>query len=252
MTTIERPPAKSDLLGGPAKPTTTEPATAEGVGGLSGRLNWLRAGVLGAGDGIVSTAALVLGVAGATGDRTTIVIAGLVGALAGALSMASGEYVSVSTQRDSERAVLVNQRRALIRHPAAELRKLAAVYREQGIDEKLAAEVAEQLTGHDALAAHVTARYGIDPTRLTNPWHAAAASFVAFTLGALVPLLAVAFGTSVWLTVALVAVALGVTGAISARLGNAPALRATIRNIGGGLVAMAVTYGLGSLVGLAG
>lgn len=230
-----------------------EPAEpAERFQGLASRLNWLRAGVLGAGDGIVSTAALVLGVAGATGDRTTIIIAGLVGALAGALSMASGEYVSVSTQRDSERSLLTRQRSALIKNPAAELRKLAAAYRAQGIDTRLAGEVAQQLTDHDALGAHASVRYGIDPDELTNPWHAAGASFVAFTLGAVVPLAGVAIGAPVWVTVALVTLALAVTGTVSARLGNAPALRATLRNIGGGLVAMAVTYGLGALVGLLG
>lgn len=221
----------------------------EPAAGMSARLNWLRAGVLGANDGIVSTAALVLGVAGATSSHASILLAGLVGLLAGAMSMAAGECVSVSTQRDSERAVLSRQRRLLGTSPKAQLHALARAYTAKGIDRDVALLVAEQLTAHDAVAAHAEARHGIDPDDLTNPWHAACASFVAFAAGALVPLAGVLIGSSAWVTVALVAAALLATGALSARLGRAAVLPAVLRNVGGGLLAMAITFGLGSLVG---
>jgi VIT1/CCC1 family predicted Fe2+/Mn2+ transporter len=218
--------------------------------GLPARLNWLRAGVLGANDGIVSTAALVLGIAGATTDHGAILLAGLIGLLAGALSMAAGEYVSVSTQRDTERAVMARQRRLLRSSPDAQLATLAQAYRDKGIDQHLAFTVAEQLTAHDALRAHAEARHGIDPDELTNPWHAAAASFVSFTAGALVPLAGVLAGPGIWVTAGFVAAALAVTGTVSAHLGRAPIAPAVMRNVGGGLLAMAVTFGLGNLVGL--
>jgi VIT1/CCC1 family predicted Fe2+/Mn2+ transporter len=222
----------------------------QGAARLSGRLNWLRAGVLGANDGIVSTAALVLGVAGATASRGSILLAGLIGLLAGAMSMAAGEYVSVSTQRDSERAVLRRQRLLLARSPQRELAALAQVYIARGVDEQTAIQVAEQLSAHDALAAHAETRLGVDPGELTNPWHAAVASFLAFTVGALVPLAGVIIGPNAWVTVAFVAAALLATGAVSAQLGRAPLGPAVLRNVGGGLLAMAVTYGLGTLVGV--
>lgn len=240
MTILERKPG--------AQPGGEHSASSDS---LAGRLNWLRAGVLGANDGIVSTAALVLGVAGATTSRSAILIAGLVGLLAGAMSMAAGEYVSVSTQRDSERALLARQRQMLAAHPDAEVGALAAAYQAKGIDRQLALRVAEQLTAHDALAAHAEARFGIDADELTNPWHAAFASFIAFSVGALIPLAGFAVDTTIWTTVAVVVLALAGTGAASARLGSAPRPRAITRNVGGGLAAMAVTYALGSLVGLA-
>jgi VIT1/CCC1 family predicted Fe2+/Mn2+ transporter len=218
--------------------------------GLSSRLNWLRAGVLGANDGIVSTAALVLGVAGATASHGSILLAGLIGLLAGAMSMAAGEYVSVSTQRDSERAVLTRQRRLLSASPQGQLAALAKAYTAKGIDQSVAFQVAEQLTAHDALGAHAEARHGIDPDDLTNPWHAASASFVAFGVGAMVPLAGVLIGSTAWITVGLVTLALLVTGAVSAQLGRAPIAPAVLRNVGGGLLAMAITFGLGNLVGL--
>lgn len=228
------------------------PTSAEsGFGGFAGRLNWLRAGVLGANDGIVSTAALVIGVAGATASRTSILLAGIVGLLAGAMSMAVGEYVSVSTQRDSERAVLARQRDLLRTQPEGQLEELTSAFEVKGIDRATAATVARQLTTGDALAAHAQTRFGIDPDDLTNPWHAAVASFLAFSIGALIPIVGFAAGSRAWVTVVVVAGALALTGWVSARLGEAPLRRAILRNIGGGVVAMAVTYGLGSLVGLA-
>jgi VIT1/CCC1 family predicted Fe2+/Mn2+ transporter len=217
------------------------------------RLNWLRAGVLGANDGIVSTAGLVIGVAAATTNRTAILTAGLAGLAAGAMSMAAGEYVSVSTQRDTEQALLAKERRELEEMPEQELAELAALYEQRGLSPALAQQVAVELTAHDALAAHAEVELGIDPEELTNPWHAAWASMLAFTVGALLPLLAILLppaGGRIPLTAGAVVVALAVTGWVSARMGGAPLRPAIVRNVGGGALAMAVTYGIGSLVGL--
>jgi VIT1/CCC1 family predicted Fe2+/Mn2+ transporter len=216
------------------------------------RMNWLRAGVLGANDGIVSTASLVVGVAGATTDKTQILVAGLAGLFAGAMSMASGEYVSVSSQRDAERALLAKERQELKETPDEELEELAEIYENKGLDANTAEEVAKQLTEHDALAAHAEAELHIDPDELTNPWGAAIASFVAFTIGALLPLAAIALTpTSLRVPVTVVAavLTLALTGFISARLSGAGKRRAIVRNVAGGLVAMGVTYAIGSLVG---
>jgi VIT1/CCC1 family predicted Fe2+/Mn2+ transporter len=220
--------------------------------GIGARLNWLRAGVLGANDGIVSTAGIVIGVAAATVERSTIATAGIAGLAAGAMSMAAGEYVSVSTQRDTERALLAKEKRELREMPDEELEELAQIYQEKGLTPDLAAEVARQLTEHDALGAHAEAELGIDPNDLTNPWHAAWASMSAFTLGALLPLVAILLppaGARVWVTAVSVVVALAFTGWGRARLGQAPVRPAVLRNIAGGLVAMLVTYGIGALVG---
>jgi VIT1/CCC1 family predicted Fe2+/Mn2+ transporter len=216
------------------------------------RLNWLRAGVLGANDGSVSTAGRVIGVAAATTDRGAILTAGLAGLAAGAMSMAVGEYVSVSTQRDSEQALIAKEIRELEEMPEEELAELAQLYVAKGLSPDLAHRVAVELTEHDALGAHAEAELGIDPDNLTNPWHAAWASMLAFTVGALLPLLAIVLpGASarVPVTVVSVVLALAVTGWISARLGDASARKATVRVVTGGLVAMAVTYAIGSLVG---
>jgi vacuolar iron transporter family protein len=218
----------------------------------SGRLNWLRAGVLGANDGIVSTAGLVVGVAGATSDRTAILVAGVAGLFAGALSMAAGEYVSVSTQRDSEMALLAKERRELEEEPEEELAELTQLYMDKGLSEVLAREVAGELTKHDALAAHAEVELGIDPDELTNPWHAAWASMVAFTVGALLPLLTITLSPEtvrLWVTVLSVTLALALTGWASARFGYGPTGRAVLRNVLGGLLAMGVTYFIGALVG---
>ena len=221
-------------------------------GSVSSRLNWLRAAVLGANDGIVSTAGLVVGVAGATSDRHAILIAGVAGLCAGALSMGAGEYVSVSTQRDTEQALLAKERRELREEPEEELAELAFLYQQKGLSPDLAQRVAEELTEHDALAAHAEVELGIDPDDLTNPWHAAWASMLSFTVGALLPLLMILLvdaGIRVWVTIASVAVALGLTGWASARLGEADPRRAVLRNVGGGLLAMLVTYLIGQAVG---
>jgi VIT1/CCC1 family predicted Fe2+/Mn2+ transporter len=219
---------------------------------LAGRLNSLRAAVLGANDGILSVAGLVMGVAGATTDRHTIFVAGLAGLVAGALSMAAGEYVSVSSQRDAERALIEKETRELAETPEAELAELTELYRQKGLSVDTAAEVAAQLTAHDALRAHLDIELGIDPDELTNPWQAAAASMLAFTLGAALPLLTILLfppGVRVAVTVVSVALALAGTGWTSARIGGAHPVPAVRRNVVGGVLAMVVTYGLGSLVG---
>ncbi|WP_043264754.1 VIT family protein [Streptomyces sp. CT34] len=223
--------------------------------GLGGRLNWLRAAVLGANDGVVSTAGLVVGVAGATDARGTLLTAGLAGLLAGSMSMAAGEYVSVSTQRDSERAALALEKCELATEPQAELVELTELLEGKGLSRQLAQEVAEQLTEHDALRAHAEVELGIDPDDLTNPWQAAGASFLAFTAGALLPLLAIVLpgaGQRLWITVVAVLAALALCGWSSARLGAAPAGRAIGRNMAGGALAMGVTYAAGALLGAAG
>ncbi|MFD5116768.1 VIT family protein [Streptomyces sp. NPDC058220] len=222
---------------------------------LGTRLNWLRAAVLGANDGIVSTAGIVVGVAGATDSRATLITAGLAGLLAGSMSMAAGEYVSVSTQRDSEKAALAVERRELREQPQAELDELTGMLAERGLSQDVAREAAEQLTRRDALRAHASVELGIDPDSLTNPWHAAGASFLAFTVGALLPLLAIVLppvSLRLLITVLSVLAALALTGWWSARLGAAPVGRAILRNMGGGALAMGVTYAAGTLLGAAG
>ncbi|KRE54927.1 VIT family protein [Phycicoccus sp. Soil748] len=219
---------------------------------IGSRLNWLRAAVLGANDGIVSTAGIVIGVAAATSERSAIVTAGVAGLAAGAMSMAAGEYVSVSTQRDTEKALLAKERRELREMPEQELDELTEIYAGKGLTPELAREVAVQLTEHDALGAHAEAELGIDPNDLTNPWHAAWASMSAFTVGALLPLIAILLpppGGRVAITAGAVVVALAATGWVSAQLGGAPRQRAVLRNVAGGVLAMAVTYGIGALVG---
>jgi VIT1/CCC1 family predicted Fe2+/Mn2+ transporter len=239
--------------------TSGEPAVQIGphpdephVGGLNNRLNWLRAAVLGANDGIVSTAGIVIGAVGATSDRAAIVIAGVAGLAAGAMSMGAGEYVSVSTQRDSELALLAKERRELREEPDEELAELAGIYVGKGLDEELALQVARALTAKDALGAHAEAELGIDPDDISSPWNAAIASMLSFTVGALLPLLTMTLSSAavrVWLTVVAVVAALALTGWASARLGYSRPGRAVARNVAGGLFAMAVTYAIGSALG---
>jgi VIT1/CCC1 family predicted Fe2+/Mn2+ transporter len=224
------------------------------VGGLGQKLNWLRAGVLGANDGIVSTAGLVVGVAAATPQIGPILTAGVAGLVAGAVSMALGEYVSVSTQRDTERALLVKERRELEEMPEAELEELTAIYVAKGASIETARKLAEELTAHDAFAAHVDAELGIDPNELTSPWHAAFSSAVAFTAGSILPIAAILMpaGARIPVTFAVVLLALALTGALSAYLGGARWGPAVIRLVAGGAIAMAVTFGVGQLLGAAG
>jgi len=233
---------------GSAGPHAGEPHGAESTGS---RLNRLRAGVLGANDGIVSTAGVVVGVAATSSSIPVVATAGGAALLAGALSMAAGEYVSVSTQRDTEEALLATERQELAETPDAELEELAGLYEEKGLTPELAREVAVQLTRRDALAAHADAELHLDPDELTSPWEAAVASIVSFTVGGLLPLAAVLLAPVAWrvpVTFVAVVLALVLTGWGSARLGKAPTRRATIRTVVGGAVAMGVTYAIGSLV----
>ena len=218
----------------------------------SARLNWLRAGVLGANDGIVSTAGLVVGVAGATTSTGPILTAGIAGLVAGAVSMALGEYVSVSSQRDSERALLERERGELAAFPEQELEELVGLYEAKGLSAATARQVAQELTDQDAFAAHVDAELHLDPDGLTSPGQAAAASAVAFTAGSLLPLTAILLppqAVRVLVTFVVVVAALAATGYLSARLGRARPSRAVLRLVLGGAVAMAVTYGVGALIG---
>ncbi|CAN5657223.1 VIT family protein [soil metagenome] len=231
--------------------TPSHPAEPH-VGSVSSKLNWLRAGVLGANDGIVSTAGIVVGVAAASPERGPILTAGVAGLVAGAVSMALGEYISVSTQRDTEKALLNKERLELRDDPAAELDELAALYEAKGLSVATARSVAEELTDHDAFAAHVDVELGIDPDELTNPWHAALSSALAFTVGALLPLIAILVPPTAWrvpVTVVAVLLALVITGVVSAGLGSAPKGRAVLRNAIGGVLALAITYAIGHLVG---
>lgn len=223
--------------------------------GLSQRLNWLRAGVLGANDGIVSTAGLVVGVAAATTALSPILTAGVAGAVAGAVSMALGEYVSVSSQRDTEKALLAKEAAELRDFPEQELEELAALYVAKGASPETAATLARELTAHDAFAAHVDVELGIDPNELTNPWVAALSSAVAFTVGSVLPLLAIVLpppGARIPVTFVAVLLALALTGAVSAALGGASKVRAVGRLVVGGALAMAVTFAVGQLVGAVG
>lgn len=210
--------------------------------------------MLGANDGIVSTAGIVVGVAAATVARGPIMTAGIAGLAAGAVSMALGEYVSVSAQRDTEEALLRQERRELRADPSAELDELAALYEARGLSAATARTVAEELTDYDPVAAHAEVELGFDPSELTNPWQAALSSALSFSVGALLPLIAILaapIALRIPVTVAAVLLALVVTGAVSAGLGGAPKNRAVLRNFVGGSLALAITYAIGHLVGAA-
>lgn len=219
------------------------------------KLNWLRAAVLGANDGIVSIAALVVGVAGATDATGFILTAGIAGVLAGALSMAVGEYVSVSTQRDSEHALLEKEKWELENEAEKELEELTTLYEAKGLTRPTAETVAKELTARDAFAAHVDIELNIDPEKLTSPTHAAIASGASFTAGALLPLLAITVPPAslrIPITFLAVLIALAITGSLSAHVGGSSKMRATIRVVIGGALAMAITYGVGTIFGTVG
>ncbi|WP_285727956.1 VIT1/CCC1 transporter family protein [Psychromicrobium xiongbiense] len=223
--------------------------------GIAQRLNWLRAGVLGANDGIVSVAAVVVGVAGATTDNAPLLIAGSAALIGGAVSMALGEYVSVSSQRDSEHALIAKERQELEDDPEGELEELAGLYEAKGLSPATARQVAIELTEKDALAAHLAVELDINPDDIANPWHAAFASAVAFLTGGILPFLAVLLVPVPWkvpVTILAVLAALALTGAIGARIGRSPAPRATLRVVVGGALALAATYGIGLLLGTSG
>ena len=216
--------------------------------------NWLRAAVLGANDGIVSVAALVVGVAGATHDAGALLITGVAGMISGSLSMAVGEYVSVSSQRDIERVLVEKERRELEEDPAGELEELTRLYQEKGVSRSTAEIVARELTAHDALAAHLETELKMEKDEFTNPWHAAFASGASFIAGAIIPVLAITLPPAalrVPVTFVGVCIALALTGYLSARVSNAPAWRVTARVVVGGALAMLVTFGIGMLFGVA-
>lgn len=220
---------------------------------LGPRLNWMRAGVLGANDGIVSIAGLVVGVAGATTDVNIIFLSGMAGVVAGAISMAAGEYVSVSSQRDTEKTLLEHEQKEIDESPNKELEELKQLYIDQGLSQKIAALVAKELTERDVLAAHTTVELGITPGQLISPWNAAAASAGSFLVGAIIPMIAiVVFPGEVKIpaTFGSVVVALIITGVLSAMAGGARPGRATVRVVVGGMLAMIVTFFVGKLFGV--
>ncbi len=217
------------------------------------KLNWLRASVLGANDGIVSIAGLLFGIAGATSSSAVLFATGIAGVIAGALSMAVGEYVSVSSSRDTERALLNKEKMELEAYPQEELDELIGIYEKKGLSKETARTVATELTAHDAYAAHVEAELKIDPERLTNPSQASIASALAFSAGGIIPLFAIILPPAdIRIMVAFVAVlfSLGVTGYVSAHVGGADKTKAVIRVVLGGILAMGITFAIGSLVGV--
>lgn len=221
---------------------------------LSGRSGWLRAAVMGANDGILSTASLIMGVAAGSSDHVTIILAGSAGMAAGALSMAAGEYVSVSSQSDVEQADIRREKQELKRNPEGELDELTAIYETRGLEADLAREVAEQLTAADALGAHLRDEIGLTDLSPPRPMQAAVVSAMTFAAGALVPLAVGAFAPlntlQVWVGVATL-LALGALGALGAQAGGAPRWRATLRVMVWGVLAMAATSAIGALVGQA-
>ncbi len=220
----------------------------------SHRIGWLRAAVLGANDGIVSTASLVLGVAAAGADSRGILVAGVAGLVAGAMSMAAGEYVSVSSQADTEQADLDRERKELATSPAHEHAELTEIYVQRGLDRELASSVATQLTEHDALGAHARDELGISETMKARPVQAALASAATFAVGAVLPLLMVLLFPApilIWTVSISSLFFLALLGAVAARTGGAPVLIATARVTFWGAFAMGLTAAIGSLFGVA-
>lgn len=218
------------------------------------RVGWLRAAVLGANDGIVSTASLVLGVAAAGADAKAILVAGVAGLVAGAMSMAAGEYVSVSSQSDTEQADLAREREELATDPEHEHAELTGIYVKRGLDKALATEVATQLMRHDALGAHARDELGISDTLAARPVQAALASAATFAVGAVLPLLVVLLAPAsaiLWAVAVSSLLFLALLGALSGRAGGAPMGAATARVTFWGALAMALTAGVGALFGVA-
>jgi VIT1/CCC1 family predicted Fe2+/Mn2+ transporter len=216
------------------------------------RIGWMRAAVLGANDGIVSTASLIVGVAAAAANQNDVLIAGVAGLVAGAMAMAAGEYVSVSSQSDTERADLARERKELRENPAFELDELAEIYAQRGVDKVLARQVAQQLMAKDALTAHARDELGITEITTARPVQAALTSAVTFAVGAAMPLLMVVVSPASALVMMVSAASLGflaLLGAIGARVGGANVLRATARVTFWGAFAMALTAGIGKLFG---
>ena len=234
--------------------TASLDSRAEERKALARRLNWLRAGVLGANDGIVSTAGIVMGVAGATVESGPILIAGVAALVAGSISMAGGEYASVSAQRDSEIAALAKERKELKDNPEGELLELTQYYRNRGISEALSIQIAKELSATDPVRAHAEGELGISSDEHVSPRAAAVASFIAFALGSMLPIVAIA---GPWVdyreiaTVGSVVVALALTGFFGAKIGKAKPLRAVIRNVVVSLLTMGIAFAIGSVLGVA-
>lgn len=223
---------------------------------LSSRAAWLRAAVLGANDGLISTTSLMVGVAAAEATRSSIITAGVAGLTAGALSMAAGEYVSVSSQRDTEQADLARESLELIHQPGEERDELMYIYMGKGLSEELAARVADELSGKsdpaERLAIHAREELGIDVNKLARPVQAAVVSALSFILGAVLPIIVMSVsGKSfrTWLTIALGLVGLVTLGWLGAQLGGAPRKRAAVRVLVGGAIAFAISFGIGHLTG---
>jgi vacuolar iron transporter family protein len=234
--------------------STSIDSRAEQRKALAKRLNWLRAGVLGANDGIVSTAGIVMGVAGATVESGPILIAGVAALVAGSISMAGGEYASVSAQRDSEIAALAKERKELDENPDEEILELAEYYRNRGISDSLSNQIAKELSAKDPIRAHAEAQLGISSDEHVSPGAAAIASFIAFALGSALPIVAIA---GPWIdyrevaTVASVVVALALTGYFGAKIGKAKPLRAVVRNVVVSLLTMGIAFAIGTVLGVA-
>jgi vacuolar iron transporter family protein len=217
------------------------------------RIGWLRAAVLGANDGIVSTASLMLGVAAANASTQTLLLTGVAALVGGAMSMAAGEYVSVSSQADTETADIARERAELAEQPEHEQRELAGIYQARGLSPDLAAQVAQQLMKHDALGAHARDELGISHTSTSRPIQAALASAASFALGAALPLIATLLAPAPWRLAIISSASLGflvLLGVVSARLGGAPALKAATRVAFWGALAMGITALVGSLFGV--
>ena len=220
---------------------------------LSTRSSWLRAAVLGSNDAIVSTSSLMMGVAAADATPRSVLIAGIAGLTAGAMSMAVGEFVSVSTQRDAEAADIAKESAELVASPQAELRELAGIYHKRGLDDELAMAVAKQLTAHDELAAHLRDELGIEEAKRARPLQASWISALSFATFALVPIVALLIAprsAALYAISATSLVALAALGTFGAYLGGAPLLRAAVRVTIGGGVAMAITAAIGHLLGV--
>ena len=216
------------------------------------RANWLRAAVLGSNDGIISIAGLVIGVSGATQSKEAILTAGIAGIVAGAISLGAGEYVSVKSQRDLEDSLLAKERKDLKEHPREEFEDLVSAYEDDGLDQKDAEVVAGDFTKANAFAVHADVDYHIDSKHLTSAWSSVIASAVSFVIGALVPLLAILLSTgshTLAITFLAVIIALIVTGALTARVSKTSVIRSVLRVVAGGIIAMSVTYVIGSLFG---
>jgi VIT1/CCC1 family predicted Fe2+/Mn2+ transporter len=222
---------------------------------LSGRLNWLRAGVLGANDGIVSISATVVGVAAATSTVTPVLLAGVAAVVAGAISMALGEYVSVSSAADSQRSLITSLRALLTSDRRAADDELIAAYQRQGLTRATAEQVVAEIGEGHAVKAHLSQRFHLAEDEIVNPWHAAIASAVAFLAGAILPFLTILLmpiPLRIPVTVVAVLIALAITGGVGARLGGAPVGRAVLRVVTGGLVALGTTYAIGLMLGVSG